>query len=99
MQLLPFFPDDIMCMIAGISSMSFRFFSIVILIVRPIVIGTICLFGSDGLASKIIPFSGFGIVIWILIISLIVLGCYYYYKNQDKVDNYFTKIFSRNKTK
>lgn len=92
MQLLPFFPDDIMCMIAGLSSMSLKFFSIVMIIVRPIVIGIICIFGSGGL----IPFSGWGIPVWIILFVGIIVMCYYYFRNQDSVDKYLKKIFSRN---
>lgn len=70
MMLFPFFPDDIICLVAGITSMSLKYFTIVILITRPVMIAFLCYFGS----GTIIPFSGWGIPVWIaLFVATIIL--------------------------
>lgn len=90
MQLLPFFPDDILCMVAGLSTMNITFFSIIMFIVKPLNIGIICIFGSGSL----IPFSGWGIPVWLILILGLIILCYYYFKNQDKIDNYIKDKFN-----
>lgn len=66
MLILPFFPDDILCLVAGITSMSFRFFMISILTIRPIVIAVYCYVG------ELIPLKGWGLWVWLAI--FVVLG-------------------------
>ena len=87
MQLLPFFPDDVLCMLAGLISMRFSVFSLIILLIRPIYILLACFLGTGNL----IPFSGWGIPVWIsaflLMGALFVLYC----KHQTKIENYFIK--------
>ena len=87
MQLLPFFPDDVLCMLAGLISMKFSVFSLIILLIRPIYILLACFLGTGNL----IPFSGWGIPVWIsaflLMGALFVLYC----KHQTKIENYFIK--------
>ena len=65
MLLFPAFPDDMLCMIAGITSMSYAYFTVVCLITRPVMIGITAYLGSG-----IIPFSGRGIPIWVAIACL-----------------------------
>lgn len=60
MLLFPAFPDDMLCMIAGITSMSYAYFTVVCLLTRPVMIGFTAYLGSG-----VIPFSGEGIPIWI----------------------------------
>lgn len=64
MLLFPAFPDDMLCMIAGITTMSYAYFTMICLITRPVMIGLTAYLGSG-----IIPFSGWGIPVWI------ALGC------------------------
>ncbi len=33
--LFPFFPDDLLCILAGLSSLSFRCFAVIVLLARP----------------------------------------------------------------
>ena len=51
--LLPFFPDDIICFIAGISGMSWGFFILTMLIARPPGLIVSALVGSRGLSLPI----------------------------------------------
>lgn len=70
MMLFPFFPDDVLCMVAGMTKMSFRYFLIVVSFTRPVMIAFMCYFGS----GTIIPFRGWGIPVWIgLFVGVIVL--------------------------
>lgn len=90
--LLPMFPDDILCLIAGITNMKFKTFAIVTTITRPI--GVICMsfFGS----GYLIPFTGWGIYVWIAILIVAVAMVYITYKYQDKMQNFILqKIFKR----
>lgn len=91
MMLFPFFPDDILCLVAGCIGMSFRFFLITNIITRPIVILLTCLFGS----GSIIPFSGWGIPIWIVLILLGILAFYCSYKYQKQIENFIYTCASR----
>lgn len=90
--LLPMFPDDILCLIAGITSMSFVSFFWVTLITRPI--GVICMsyFGS----GNIIPFSGWGIYVWGIILVIAIIIAITISKYQDKIQNFILcKIFKK----
>lgn len=69
MMLFPGFPDDILCLVAGVTAMSYKFFIISIVITRPVMIAVYSFFGS----GHIIPFSGWGIPVWIAIFCLAVL--------------------------
>lgn len=70
MMLFPFFPDDIICLVAGISTMSFKYFILTISLTRPVMIAFMCYFGS----GTIIPFSGWGIPVWIaLFVTTVIL--------------------------
>ena len=92
MFLLPIFPDDLLCMIAGITTMSGKFFTIVTLITRPITTFAICYFGG----GAIIPYSGWGLVAWPIIIVLMAILFVWTYKNNEKIENYFLSKFSKN---
>ena len=65
MLLFPAFPDDMLCMIAGITTMSYAYFTVVCLLTRPVMIGLTAYLGSG-----VIPFSGWGIPVWISIACL-----------------------------
>lgn len=93
MQILPFFPDDILCIIAGLSNMSFTFFIISMAIIRPIIIAVYCFFGS----GVIIPFSGWGIPVWIAIFAVIIAVSVIYFKNREKIETFITSKFRKRK--
>ena len=46
MMLFPFFPDDLLCLLAGVSKMDFRFFLVVNLITRTLGLFCLCFVGS-----------------------------------------------------
>ncbi len=83
MMIFPFFPDDLICMAAGLTKMSFKFFVISVTISRGISVAILSFFGT----GKIIPFSGAGIPIWIALFVLTGLCVYligYFIKKREK---------------
>ncbi len=83
MMLFPLFPDDILCLVAGLTNMSFKFFLCVNLVARGIGIACTVFFGS----GAVIPFSGWGLAVWVIVIAFIVLLFYFSVKFQDKIDD------------
>lgn len=85
MFLLPLFPDDVLCFVAGLSSMTWPYFLIMIIVTRATsILGTAYSVG-------LIPFTTWwGILIWIIIGALIVLAFWIVCKYSDKID-YFIK--------
>ncbi len=93
MMLLPLFPDDVLCMVAGLTDMSWTFFMVTQLITRTIGIFTMS-FLSVG---DIIPFSGWGIYVWILIGLFAVLAIYFSIKYNKEIENFIYKAFKKKK--
>lgn len=90
--LLPMFPDDILCFIAGVTKMSFRKFFWITLITRPIGVVCMAIFGG----GYVIPFSGWGIYVWAVILVLAVASVIIVYKWQDNIENFvLNKIFHK----
>ncbi|MDE7083188.1 MAG: VTT domain-containing protein [Clostridia bacterium] len=93
MQILPFFPDDILCMIAGLTSMNFVFFIVTMCTVRPAIIAVYCFLGS----GDIIPFSGWGIYVWVAIFAVCIVLAVLSFKYQGKFETWLISKFSRRK--
>ncbi|MGD9605504.1 MAG: TVP38/TMEM64 family protein [Bacilli bacterium] len=66
MLLFPFFPDDVLCFVAGLTSMSWLFFLITILLTRPLPIFLTSYFFD----SSFIPLHGWGLLVWGMIILI-----------------------------
>ena len=84
---LPFFPDDLICMMAGISDIKYFKFLLISVVARGVGLATISFFGS----GKIIPFSGWGIVIWITLALVILTLLVVAFKKREKI-KYFLRI-------
>jgi len=70
MLILPFFPDDLLCMAAGVTDIGYGEFLFIVLVTRvPVVILTAFMGSGD-----VIPFDGWGRVVWIIIGSVVALG-------------------------
>ena len=102
MMLFPFFPDDILCIVAGAINLNFRFFLITNLITRPIVIACTCFFGS----GDIIPFHGWGIIVWIILIVIGIILFYLSWRYEKQIESFVERqgqklgnFFSRKKDK
>lgn len=93
--LLPVFPDDILCFVAGLSSMSWQYFAVMILVSRIVSVSATC-FSFD-----FIPFNTWwGLLIWGAIILAIIFVFVLLYKNFDKLQEKLAKrfrIFQKNK--
>ncbi|MDR1138890.1 MAG: VTT domain-containing protein [Clostridiales bacterium] len=68
MFLLPVFPDDILCLMAGASNLKYREFVWITILTRPPMIAFTCYVGN----GELISFSGWGILVWIVIIAIFV---------------------------
>lgn len=99
MFLLPFFPDDLLCLIAGLGTMSYKSFFVMMLITRPI--GALWVAGVfKGAVS--IPFSGWGIAVWAVIFIATVTIFVILYKYGDEITerlSSFTSFFGKKRFK
>ena len=88
MFLLPLFPDDILCFVAGLSSMTWLFFIVMIFITRIISCFTVAY------SLDIIPFNTWwGILIWVILIALVIFVFYLVCKYSDKIDSFIKSKF------
>lgn len=89
MMLFPVFPDDILCLVVGATtSISYKFFIITNLITRPIAIVSTCFIGS----GYLIPFSGWGIPVWIALILICALVFYLSIKFEPQIEKFILKL-------
>ena len=92
MFLLPFFPDDILCFLAGLSSMSVRYFIVMIILTRFIGIFATCY------SIDFIPLTTWwGALAWGVIFAVIIVAFYVLYKNMDKLQSWYSKLFKKSK--
>ena len=90
MFVLPVFPDDVLCFVAGLSSMSFGLFALVIVISRILAIFT------TSYSVSLIPFdTWWGLLIWALIAVAVVVVFFLLYKKSDVILERIHKIFHR----
>ncbi len=94
MFLFPFFPDDILCFVAGITTMSTTFFVVMIFITR-----IISIFASSySMNNSIIPYdTWWGILIWVIFISFTLVSMLLLYKKGNKIELYFKKRKNKDK--
>ena len=88
MMLLPFFPDDVLCLVAGMTDMSWDFFAVCQFIARPINIVVTCYVGS----GEIIPYHGWGLVVWGIIIVAVGIILLLTTKYKEKIENFILKL-------
>lgn len=93
MMLLPCFPDDILCLVAGLTDMSWTFFMVTQFISRPIGIFSVSYLTS----GEIIPYSGWGLVIWSVIIIASLTLIYLSIKYNRQIENFIKNLFKKNK--
>ncbi len=90
MFLLPLFPDDILCFVAGLSSMTWGYFLIMITITRLISIST------TSFSLQLIPFTTWwGILIWVVIAAMIGVLFWAVCKYSDNIDKFIKGKFKR----
>ncbi len=90
MFLLPLFPDDVLCFVAGLSSITWTYFIIMIIITRLISVFT------TSFSLQLIPFNTWwGIAIWVLLGAAVVLAFWLVWKYSDKIDAFLKSKFKR----
>ena len=97
MFLFPFFPDDVLCFVAGITTMSPLFFIIMIIITRVISVYV----SSYSMNNSIIPYNTWwGILLWIVFLIFTLAGTVIIYKKGEKIENFIRdKFFKKHKEK
>lgn len=93
MMLFPMFPDDILCVVAGFTNMSFKYFLITNIIARGLGIACTVFFGS----GAIIPFHSWGLIVWGVIILVVASLFYLSVKYQNKIDETVKQFFNKKK--
>ncbi len=94
MFLLPVFPDDILCFVAGLSTMTWRYFIIMQIISRAISV-VLTSFSMEGM---IIPYTTWwGLLCWAVIGIAIIFLFILIYKKGDKIEAWFTNLFKSKK--
>jgi len=95
LMIFPFFPHDILCYVAGTTKISFKYFFTTNFITRSIELLIICFLGT----GEIIPYSGWGIPVWIAlivtVIVLIILSLKYEEQINDFMERQSEKFFSK----
>lgn len=88
MFLLPLFPDDVLCFVAGLSSMTWPYFLIMITVTRAISVF------STAYSFDLIPFTTWwGILIWTVILASVVASFYLVLKFSDQIDGFIKSKF------
>ena len=91
----PFFPDDALCMVSGMTKMNFWYFSVMSLITRSIGVSVTVVLVNKGmidpnddqaLLHKFISVMGNNPVLWIMLVNLIILDVYAVWKLSSKVE-------------
>lgn len=92
MFLLPLFPDDVLCFVAGLSSMTWGYFLLMITLTRAVSIA------STAYSIGFIPLNTWwGVAIWIVILILIAFSFVLVFKFSDKIDKFVKGKFIKGK--
>lgn len=95
MFLLPLFPDDILCFVAGLTKMSSTFFIVMQVVSRAIAIVLSCL----ALKGLIIPFNTWwGILLWGIIFVGVIIAMIYLWKYAEQIETWINNKFSKKAT-
>ena len=100
--LLPMFPDDLLCSIAGILPIKRKTFILMQLFTRfTSILGTLIF-----MSGEIIPYKGWGIIVLSIIAILSIVGFIFSMKYSEKINSFFnsfsdkiTALFSKDKAK
>ena len=87
----PFFPDDALCMVSGMTKMNFWYFMFMSLFTRSIGITGTALLGNDATINYIKSALGNNYVLWALLINLILFDVYAIWKISGKLEQLIKK--------
>lgn len=97
MFFFPFFPDDILCTVAGLMPISYGGFFVMQVITRATSIAATLFFMS----GEIIPWSGWGLVLLVLVAVVCIVAFVIAFINAEKIDAFFNcltrKVYYKNK--
>lgn len=93
MMILPFFPDDMLCLVAGLTNMTPLFFVVTQILTRPIGIVATAYFSS----GTIIPYHGWGLIVWAIIIIATIILIVLTTKYNNKIEQFVNKIFKKSR--
>ncbi len=82
MFIFPAFPDDALCMVAGITKMKWWYFLIIVAICRTVGVATICFLGGG-----LIDWTSLSLVDWFVLINVVVIDIYAVFKISNKIEN------------
>lgn len=91
MFLFPFFPDDILCLIAGLSPMKLRSFTLIVLLTRPWGVLVASLIGANAIALP----SWSWIAIGVVIVLVFILAMKYAPQIEERVRVWMEKKFKK----
>ena len=92
MLAFPFFPDDAICMVSGMTKMKYWYFAIVAVICRTIGVGV-----TSFLGGNILNYATFSILDWFLFINIILVDVVLVWKLSTKVEYWINKKKQSNK--
>lgn len=90
MLLFPVFPDDALCMVAGMTKMKYWYFAIIALICRTVGIATICFLGSG-----FIDWAALSLVDWFVLVNVVVFDIVLIFKYQNKIEKFILRRKSK----
>lgn len=94
MFLLPLFPDDILCFLAGLSTMRLKRFILIVTLTRIVSISATCY------SINFIPLNTWwGAIVWGFLFALVISACYILYKNTDKLEGWYSSFRKKIKGK
>lgn len=82
----PFFPDDAICMVSGLTKMKYWYFAIVAAVCRTIGVGVTAFLGGD-----LLNYAAFTLLDWFLFINIIVIDAILVWKLSTKVEQWINK--------
>lgn len=94
MLLFPVFPDDALCMVAGMTKMKYWYFAIIALICRTVGIATICFLGSG-----FIDWAALSLVDWFVLINVVIFDIVLIFKYQNKIEKFILRRKSKQEPK
>lgn len=86
MFLFPIFPDDALCLAAGMTKMRYRYFALITAIFRSVGIATISFLGSG-----LINWAALSIVDWFMLVSVCAFWLILIFKYQDKLEKFIIR--------
>jgi uncharacterized membrane protein YdjX (TVP38/TMEM64 family) len=93
MIIFPYFPDDIICMLLGLTSMRYSSFLVLMILTRPLSIGTTGI--ATSLGKNILSYGFAGLFVVALFVLLIMVLLVYCWKYGDKIDKMFVGIIEK----